>query len=560
MPKPDGPNFTALTHQVVRESPEPLTSAEISRQVEVLAAEQPHRDRKKTVRGIIGQSAFIGALGDGRYGWRPRLLNGSTVRHVLSEDDLKGPTLPIGQDLDDLLWLLRYGSGDIYFPLLPITLELSNGTSLTITREQQHRQVSLVGIDPFLTWVCAKGARPDDSLLFTAIDGEARRYKASFEPRKDRDEQAIAQRNQQMLATAVAFLRKRKGDAPLWETIPYLMNSGAFRDLPPPEPFMKLWTADVWGPIVDEFDSSPYLVGGLPLDTLFELPRVPQLAPLDPVELQSIPLPPGVTPEMLIQLQERINGIINSPEPPQLDPNDPQTQIINLVMAGMGLPSPTGKPYKASELLQLFGPGSDVVDWIEDGITIGMVEADAAYEELLNTLPVGPEDLPPAYQRSDKPRKPQPSPVGSKGPVKTYVLRVSYRYEPDFWREIEIAEDQNLEDLHLAIQQALKWDDDHLYSFFMGKRPYDEKREIGSPWSEAERRTYTTTIGSLKLKLKQKFLYLFDFGDDHLFDIQVMSINPQAPKGKYPKVVGKQGKALEQYLGGDDDWGEIIWE
>jgi hypothetical protein len=378
--------------------------------------------------------------------------------------------------------------------------------------------------------------------------------------RKDRDEQAIAQRNQQMLATAVAFLRKRKGDAPLWETIPYLMNSGAFRDLPPPEPFMKLWTADVWGPIVDEFDSSPYLVGGLPLDTLFELPRVPQLAPLDPVELQSIPLPPGVTPEMLIQLQERINGIINSPEPPQLDPNDPQTQIINLVMAGMGLPSPTGKPYKASELLQLFGPGSDVVDWIEDGITIGMVEADAAYEELLNTLPVGPEDLPPAYQRSDKPRKPQPSPVGSKGPVKTYVLRVSYRYEPDFWREIEIAEDQNLEDLHLAIQQALKWDDDHLYSFFMGKRPYDEKREIGSPWSEAERRTYTTTIGSLKLKLKQKFLYLFDFGDDHLFDIQVMSINPQAPKGKYPKVVGKQGKALEQYLGGDDDWGEIIWE
>jgi hypothetical protein len=408
--------------------------------------------------------------------------------------------------------------------------------------------------------VCAKGARPGDSLLFTAIDGEARRYSAAFEPRKERDESAILQRNHQLISTAEAYVRKRKGRTALWDIIPHLMNSGLFRDLPAPEPFMSLWTPAVWGPLVDEFDASPYMIGGVSMNNFFETPALPQLAPLDPAELQSIPLPPGVTPELLLQLQERINNIINSPEPPQLDPNDPHTQIISLVMATMGLPSPTGKPYKASELLQLFGPSSEIIDWIEEGISFGMVEADAAYEELLDTIPAMPDDLPLAYQRSGKRRKPQPSPLGSQGTVKTYVLRVSYRYKPDFWREIEIAEDQNLEDLHLAIQQALKWDDDHLYSFFMGKRPYDEKREIGSPWSESERRTYTTTISSLKLKLKQVFLYLFDFGDDHLFDIQVMSINPKAPKGKYPKVVGKQGRSLKQYPGGDDDWGEIIWE
>jgi hypothetical protein len=141
--------------------------------------------------------------------------------------------------------------------------------------------------------------------------------------------------------------------------------------------------------------------------------------------------------------------------------------------------------------------------------------------------------------------------------VKSYTLRVAYRYQPDFWRDIEIAADQNLEDLHLAIQKALGWDDDHLYSFYTGRRAYDRRNEIGSPWSESQRHTHQVTLGSLDLRKGKQLLYHFDYGDDHLFDIEVLGVNVSAPKGKYPKVVGRHGKRLEQYPDEEADWDEL---
>jgi hypothetical protein len=89
----------------------------------------------------------------------------------------------------------------------------------------------------------------------------------------------------------------------------------------------------------------------------------------------------------------------------------------------------------------------------------------------------------------------------------------------------------------------------------MGKRPYDAKNEIGSPGADARRRADRVTLGELGLRTKQKFLYLFDFGDDHLFDIQVMKINPKAPPGMYPRVVGEHGGSLPQYED-EDEWEE----
>jgi hypothetical protein len=54
-------------------------------------------------------------------------------------------------------------------------------------------------------------------------------------------------------------------------------------------------------------------------------------------------------------------------------------------------------------------------------------------------------------------------------------------------------------------------------------------------------------VGLLELKVGQKFLYLFDYGDNHEFDVTLLSIDPQAKKGKYPRVVGKQGESPPQY-------------
>ena len=98
------PSFTALTHQVVRESREPLPFDEIMRRVNTLAPVTT-RNPKGTIRNAISQSCLIVNTGDGRYGWKYRVINGSVLRLTLSESDCRGEAIENAHHID------RVGSG-----------------------------------------------------------------------------------------------------------------------------------------------------------------------------------------------------------------------------------------------------------------------------------------------------------------------------------------------------------------------------------------------------------------------------------------------------------------
>ncbi|HRW07969.1 MAG TPA: hypothetical protein P5121_22865 [Caldilineaceae bacterium] len=68
----------------------------------------------------------------------------------------------------------------------------------------------------------------------------------------------------------------------------------------------------------------------------------------------------------------------------------------------------------------------------------------------------------------------------------------------------------------------------------------------------------TTTLASLELKKGQKFLYLFDYGDEWRFTVKVHAINKNAdPSLTYPRIVESVGEAPVQYAGWDEeDWDE----
>src|SRR5262249_51784805 len=57
----------------------------------------------------------------------------------------------------------------------------------------------------------------------------------------------------------------------------------------------------------------------------------------------------------------------------------------------------------------------------------------------------------------------------------------------DIWRRVELRGEQTLHDLHMAIQQAFDFDNDHLYAFFLSNRAWDEASEYVSPFSDGER-------------------------------------------------------------------------
>jgi hypothetical protein len=53
--------------------------------------------------------------------------------------------------------------------------------------------------------------------------------------------------------------------------------------------------------------------------------------------------------------------------------------------------------------------------------------------------------------------------------------------------------------------------------------------------------------GSSKLKKGQRFLFLFDFGDDQQFGIEVEGLGEAKSGERYPLILEEKGKAPKQY-------------
>lgn len=550
------PAITEMVQQIVREAATPLSVDEVALRLAAMAP-GASKNFKNSVRNSLSNNR-LGALvrlPDGRVGWRPFLLNGATQRHIFYDEDLAERELLIGDALADMFMPMGGPASSVG----ALRLELAGGPQILGRIEGSLSQNRLDAGPQFWDWLEALGASPGDSLIVTVLDADERRYGLRLEPAAARDEAAIALRNAEVLAAAIAFLRRQRGRAVIWDLVANLNASGVFHKPIAPDPFEDMWTEEIYGPVQDEYGVDFPLTGSQSglltnVDRLLKgrAPAVDAAKPGEQLTIEVDPeeLPPGVSIE---EFRAKIKGVYQADELRPLAADDPLLPAIIPIVARSGLPSPTGKPYRASELVALFGSDDATLDWIDEGAALGLVEIDDDFDPEPQPRE-GPPDLPAAYAPTGAPRKAQPSPQGRKGPVKTYVLRLTMPPSKGFSRDIEIAEDQNLEDLHLTIQKALGWDDDHLYSFFMGRRPYDRATEIGSPWSDSARHTYQVTLGSLGLKAKQKFFYLFDYGDSHLFALQVLKINAQAPKGTYPKIVARAGRAPQQYFGEDDDF------
>jgi hypothetical protein len=129
-------------------------------------------------------------------------------------------------------------------------------------------------------------------------------------------------------------------------------------------------------------------------------------------------------------------------------------------------------------------------------------------------------------------------------------------------RTIQIRGDQTLEDLHHAIFDAFGRLEEHMHEFQFGKGPMDPKarRYVLPNAFEGHSgednppagRVNTTAIGSLGLKIGDRFRYWFDFGDDWWHQINVEAVEDKVPRGKLPKVTKKVGKSPPQYAEEDD--------
>ena len=140
-------------------------------------------------------------------------------------------------------------------------------------------------------------------------------------------------------------------------------------------------------------------------------------------------------------------------------------------------------------------------------------------------------------------------PIPLDNPGGAFAFRVKFRRARSLLqRTIELRSEQTLADLAHAINHSLNWDMDHLYSFYMNGEKEDEQYLVACPYEEdSPLWTDQAVIGELGLPLKHKFLYYFDYGDSHEFEVEVAGISPKAEKVKYPRVVDSRGRSPKQY-------------
>jgi len=97
------------------------------------------------------------------------------------------------------------------------------------------------------------------------------------------------------------------------------------------------------------------------------------------------------------------------------------------------------------------------------------------------------------------------------------------------------------------IQDAVKFDNDHLYEFYISRT---ERSRDRIRFDDEDGGIYSTTLESIyPLKKDRKLYYMFDYGDSWLFKIAKSRNSPQKPKQgiNYPRIVSEKGNKPEQY-------------
>ena len=117
---------------------------------------------------------------------------------------------------------------------------------------------------------------------------------------------------------------------------------------------------------------------------------------------------------------------------------------------------------------------------------------------------------------------------------------------------IEIDDSSTTEDLHYVIQQAVEFDDDHLYEFYLANSNRSYNRDIISTYEDADTIKLTSIFPLPKGK---KLFYLFDYGDNWVFQVSRSRKVPFTAAGgtRYPQLISETGERPAQYPNWESD-------
>lgn len=141
-------------------------------------------------------------------------------------------------------------------------------------------------------------------------------------------------------------------------------------------------------------------------------------------------------------------------------------------------------------------------------------------------------------------------------------LKITLRWsKPPIWRRILVDKTITFEKLHYIIQLAMGWTNSHLYEFDINGQiingPYED---LNMPFQDAiaSINSSKVTLDSFITEIKQKFDYVYDFGDDWVHQILVEKFLPLDTQIQYPICTAGKLNCPPEDCGGIYGFYEIL--
>ena len=121
--------------------------------------------------------------------------------------------------------------------------------------------------------------------------------------------------------------------------------------------------------------------------------------------------------------------------------------------------------------------------------------------------------------------------------------------KPKIWRKVDVALTTDLETLHYIIQAAMGWTNSHMYLFEIGGENYGNYDPDFDDF-ETDLPAHGTSLKEILARDFNRFLYVYDFGDNWRHDIIIGNIRDGNADTKYPVFVAGEGRCPPEDVGG----------
>jgi len=134
--------------------------------------------------------------------------------------------------------------------------------------------------------------------------------------------------------------------------------------------------------------------------------------------------------------------------------------------------------------------------------------------------------------------------------------------DPLVWRRIRVPESYSFWDLHVAIQDAMGWQDRHLHEFTLLDSQAGQMTRIGIPDDESP--SQRTCSAGWEVPMARYLepgsgpvQYLYDFGDSWQHSLELEEIVP-SDGGVYPRCLAGAGACPPEDVGGTPGYQEFL--